>query len=204
LAAAGGSRVSAHRLDEFLQAARIAVEPDRVMLELSLTPGTAVAAQVIRSIDADRDGVLSAAEKQAYAERALSAMVLRVDEGLRLPVTMMGFDVPDAAAMRSGDGVIAIRAEAQVPPWLGGSHRLLFRNEHAPAGSVYLANALVPASGHVMVTAQQRDADQRALTIEFAVTSDEAGASPWPWIVGGAFGSAWLLRRSGGQRRLHA
>ena len=35
---AGGTRASAHRLDEFLQAARIAIEPDRVALEMSLTP----------------------------------------------------------------------------------------------------------------------------------------------------------------------
>ena len=36
----------AHRLDEYLQATTIAVEKDRLVLQLRLTPGVAVAAQV--------------------------------------------------------------------------------------------------------------------------------------------------------------
>lgn len=203
-AIAAGTRVSAHRLDEFLQAARIAVEPDRVMLEMSLTPGTAVAGRVIGSIDGNGDGVFSEAEKQAYAAEALAALVLRVDEGPQLPMMLTDAQVPDAAAMRAGDGVIAIRAQAAISSWPAGSHRLLFRNEHAPDGSVYLANALVPDSDEVMITGQQRDADQRSLTIVFAIAPDAASAIQWPWILGGAFGCAWLLLRVSSHRRLHA
>jgi hypothetical protein len=39
---AAGAGLSAHRHDEYLQAARIAIDPDGVRLELSLTPGIAV------------------------------------------------------------------------------------------------------------------------------------------------------------------
>src|SRR5258707_6047731 len=49
-----GSRASAHRRDEYLQAARIAVEPGRVDLELDLTPGITVADTMIGDIDRDR------------------------------------------------------------------------------------------------------------------------------------------------------
>ena len=203
-AIAAGTRVSAHRLDEFLQAARIAVEPDRVMLEMSLTPGTAVAEKVIGDIDVNRDGMFSTAEKQAYVDRAVGALVLRVDGGQRLQMAITASEVPDAAAMREGDGVVAIRAEAAGSRWPAGSHQLHFRNEHDPGDSVYLANALVPENDEVMVTAQHRDADQRALTIAFAVAPATEGSSQWPWFAGGAFGCAWLLRRIGGHRRLHA
>ena len=49
--------VSAHRRDEYLQAARLAVEPDRVELELDVTPGIAVADATIADLDRDRDGM---------------------------------------------------------------------------------------------------------------------------------------------------
>jgi hypothetical protein len=51
-ACAAGAGVSAHRLDECLQAARIAIEPDHVGLELDLTPGRAVADAIIADIAA--------------------------------------------------------------------------------------------------------------------------------------------------------
>lgn len=205
LVAAGGSRVSAHRLDEFLQAARIAVEPDRVLLDMSLTPGTAVAQRVISDIDINRDSAFSDAEKQAYVVRALGALILQVDDGPRLPLAILGATVPDAAAMRTGDGVILVHAEATGRRWPAGVHQLHFRNDHDPATSVYLANALVPDSDAVMVTAQRRNADQRALTIVFAVAAEEAGPSRWPWLgLAGMLGACWLLGRVGGHRRLHA
>ena len=50
-----------------------------------------------------------------------------------------------------------------------GSHRLLFRNAHLAGHSAYLANALVPESARVAVTAQRRDRDQSELTIEYTL-----------------------------------
>jgi len=192
----GGTRASAHRLDELLQAARIAIGADRVELEVSLTPGTAVADDLIREIDADGNGAFSEAEKQAYAHRILGALVLRVDEGPRLRMTLAGYSVPDAAAMRTGDGAIVISPAARLSPLPAGSHRLFFRNEHAPANSVYLANALVPDSGQVSITGQQRDGDQRALTITFATSDAPASMSRWVWIgLAGAFLAMALLGR---------
>ena len=161
------ARVSAHRLDEFLQAARIDVEPDRVRLEMSLTPGVAVADRVIREIDVDRNGALSQGEKRAYAGRVLGALTLRLDDSRLLPIAMTASSVPDLAALRSGDGAIVIHAETTIPPLPAGPHRIAFHNGNVAEGSVYLANALVPEDDVVAVTAQHHAADQRALTIEF-------------------------------------
>jgi hypothetical protein len=63
-----------------------------------------------------------------------------------------------------------------------GRHQLLFRNHHRPDGGAYLANALVPASDDVSITAQRRDGDQTELTIEYELRA----ASP-------ASSTAWLL-----------
>ena len=59
--------VSAHRTEDYLQAARIGVEPDRVQVTLDLTPGTGVAESFIAAIDREGDGSLSAEEQRAYA-----------------------------------------------------------------------------------------------------------------------------------------
>ena len=60
-----GSATSAHRRDEYLQAARIAVDPDRVRIELDLTPGIEVADGVIAGIDTDRSGTISPPARHA-------------------------------------------------------------------------------------------------------------------------------------------
>ena len=70
-----GTEVSAHRLDEYLHAARLAIDSTGVRLELSLTPGIAVADAVIRDIDADRDAVLSPAERRTYSQRLLNGLL---------------------------------------------------------------------------------------------------------------------------------
>src|ERR1043165_3758088 len=76
---ASGVTVSAHRYDEYLQASRIAITPAGVRLEVSLTPGIAVADDVIREVDTNHDAVLSAAERPAYAQRLRPGLALRFD-----------------------------------------------------------------------------------------------------------------------------
>jgi MYXO-CTERM domain-containing protein len=50
---------------------------------------------------------------------------------------------------------------------------------------VYLANALVPSNDRVSVTAQDRDADQRSLRIDYTLTPAKIGGGlPWVWLFG--------------------
>jgi len=69
----------AHRLDEYLQATRISIEFERIGLEMSLTPGAAVADNVFAGIDHDHNGKISAAESAAYARLVVAALKLSVD-----------------------------------------------------------------------------------------------------------------------------
>jgi len=196
IAVALGARVSAHRLDEFLQAARIAVERDRVQLEMDLTPGTAVAENVIHEIDADRNSVLSQEEQQAYTGRVLSALTLRVDDLPPLRMQPTGSSFPDVAALRAGDGAISIRADANLSRLPVGPHRLFFDNKNDAEHSVYLANALVPEDAAVGVTGQQRTGDQSELTIEFVVRETSAISRHWTWMgLAGTFLLASTLTR---------
>jgi hypothetical protein len=166
LVLAASAVVSAHRRDEYLQAARIGIEPARVQLELDLTPGIAVAESILRDIDRDRDGSLSAAEQRAYALAVLAALRVEID-GAPAPVRLDATQFPSHASVRRGEGTIRLRMTAALPPLAGGAHRLLFRNRHHPSRSVYLANALVPENAGVLVKAQRRDDRQTELTIDF-------------------------------------
>ena len=168
--------VFAHRTEDYLQAARIGVEPDRIQITLDLTPGTAVAESFLAAIDRDGDGSLSAAEQREYARQMVSAWQLDLD-GRSLPTRVRALSFPDAAAVRRGEGTIRLDVEATVPDLSPGSHRLLFRNAHLAGHSAYLANALVPESDRVAVTAQRRDRDQSELIIEYTMPGGSAAAS---------------------------
>ena len=168
--------VSAHRTDEYLQAARLAIDPGAVALELDLTPGIALAEGIIADIDRNRDGSLSPDEQRAYASLALSALTIEVD-GRPVRAELDGISFPDAEAMNRGEGTIRLRSRAALPHLSTGPHQLLFRNRHHPDRSVYLANALVPRSSDVAVTAQRRDGDQTELIIDYVLRAAPSSIS---------------------------
>ena len=198
MALAGGAGVSAHRTDEYLQAARVAIDPGRVQIELDLTPGIALADAILADIDRNRDGSLSAEEQRAYARLVLDAVDLEVD-GTRLPVQLSDAGFPDVDAVRRGEGTIRLHAGALLPRVPAGVHHLLFRNTHHRDRSVYLATALVPSSARVAVTAQQRDRDQTELTIEYVLRAAPA-TSRVAWLMSSLAAatvlSALLMRRA--------
>ena len=86
--------------------------------------------------------------------------------------------------MRRGEGTIRLHSAATLPRVSSGFHQLLFRNRHHPDRSVYLANALVPESNQVSVTAQRRDVEQTEVTIDYVVRAAPARPAA-AWLVGG-------------------
>ena len=171
-----GTDASAHRTDDYLQAARIGLEPDRVQITLDLTPGAAVAEPFLATLDRDRDGSLSADEQREYAEQVVRALQVAIDDQ-RLQPRVLSSSGADPSAFRRGDGTIRLHIEATLPEVAAGSHRLRFRNAHLAGQSAYLANALVPESARVAVTAQRRDRDQSELTIEYTVDGGSTAAT---------------------------
>ena len=158
----------AHRLDEYLQATRIAVTTNRIELTFELTPGAAVAKPVIELLDPDRDGRVAGDEGTAYAQRFLKDLHIGLDgKAVALSVTAATF--PALHEIRSGTGVIRIRGTSMVGPLDAGSHSLTLTNRHLPAISVYLVNALQSRDPAVEIGRQTRDNLQTSYRLEFRV-----------------------------------
>jgi hypothetical protein len=160
----------AHRLDEYLQATRVSVATNRIDLSIDLTPGVAVADQVLAVIDQDGDGRVSGDESTAYAQRVLTDIRIGLD-GKVLALSLADASFPALHEVKGGTGVIRIKATAPVGQLSVGSHAFSFTNAHLPAISVYLVNALVPKDRTIKITKQTRDEIQKGYRLEFSVSS---------------------------------
>ena len=177
--------VSAHVLDEYVQATQITLAPNGIGAELHLTPGVHIADRIFKLIDLDHNGQISPAEAEGYAGSVLKGIALEVD-GQRLPLTMTRFQLPSRSEMK--EGVAVIRLDVWANCFLSqGEHQLDFRNEHLPQLSAYLVNVLVPKDDTIAIDAQQRDVLQHQLQATFRVNSTETPAtavrSPWPRLL---------------------
>lgn len=171
----------AHRLDEYLQATTMALEKDRVVLQLRLTPGVAVAGQVLASINANADGTISDAEQRAYTEQVRPDLSLAID-GRAMPLRLVSYTFPRAEEIISGTGDILLVFEVDLPVGGAATRRLTFENHHQSAVSVYLVNCLVPRDPDLHVVAQDRSFDQARYQLDFSskdasVLLPNAGAS---------------------------
>ena len=157
-----------HQLDEYLQATRIAMAADRVGVEISLTPGVAVAPRVFALIDRDGDGRASSVEINSYARRVLRDVVLSVD-GQPVQMTITRAECPPWEEIRSGAGIIRIEAAATARVMSAGRHQIRLVNTHEPEFSAYLLNALVPSDPAITIAAQRRDVLQHGIDLDVDV-----------------------------------
>jgi hypothetical protein len=192
--------VFAHRLDEYLQATLVAIEPGNIKLQINLTPGVDIAQQVIAAIDRDRDGVISTNEAAAYAESFKHDLTLRLGQRpLELKLTASDFPPPDE--LRTGWGIIRLEYTAAPGSFEPGAHELYFENRHQTNFSVYLVNAALPKSSTIQITRQTRYENQSTGQIEFTFRppADVSGAKrivlPLGIALVGLCGGAVIWRR---------
>ena len=164
---AAAAPASAHRLDEYLQALRVDVHRDAVVLELDLTPGANLAADIVSVLDPDDDGAIDSIRSEAYAGEVARSLELAID-GRRSTLALVSRQFPSVDELRAGSGTISFVMRADVVH-AGGAHQLRVENSHRPDVSVYLANALRPDGGAVTIASQRRDPSQRTLTLDYVV-----------------------------------
>lgn len=176
-----GAPVSAHRLDEYLQAAIISVEKDHVQISLRLAPGVAVSRLVISSIDTNGNGSISGSEEQSYAERVIRDVSLSVDGHILTP-HLISVNYPQIEEMKEGLGEIKMELTADLPSG-GAMRKLIFENHHQSAISAYMVNCLVPGDKHIHITAQNRNENQSVYQLSYAQAGPLAPQS-LSWIAG--------------------
>jgi hypothetical protein len=174
---------NAHRLDEYLQAARVAVASAGIVVHLDLTPGVSVAADVIALLDGNADGSVSPLEAEAYGRVVLADVSARLD-GESLGLTLVRVEVPTADEMRDGVGTIRIEAAGAAHAGRPGPHQFELRNSHRPGSGVYLANALAPQDADIRIVRQQRDLRQQTFVLKYEVRPSTGAAAGW--LVAGA------------------
>jgi hypothetical protein len=175
-------RVTAHRMDEYLQATLIGVTPDSVNVEIRLTPGVAMLPVLMALVDEDRDGRISPQEERAYVSRMIRDVELRVD-GTTTPLTLIESKFPTLESMREGLGTIVITLVSA-----RRGHEVHFENRHLPQISAYLVNCLAGTSNGLVVTRQDRDEAQKSIDFEYSFGPD-------PFRSSGSGAGAGLLSR---------
>jgi hypothetical protein len=167
-------------LDEYLQATLVTIGPGGLRFEMDLTPGAAVADQVLALVDRDHDGVVSTNEAAAYAALVRRDLQARLDgRMLGLKLEALNFPAPDE--MRAGLGIIQLEFSAAPGRLAAGTHRLTFENRHLPKLSVYLFNAASPTSKAITIASQSRNQTQSTGEIDFTLSPP---ASLWAVVIG--------------------
>jgi len=157
-----------HRLDEYLQATVLSLEPGTLTATLRLVPGVAVASKVIARLDPNVDGTISQDEQTAYVNRVLGDLTLTLD-GRKLELQRRAASFPDIDLMRSGLGEIQLVLTSELPV-VHGIHRIRLENHHEPGISAYLANTLTPRDARIRIESQERSPDQSVYCVTFAAS----------------------------------
>jgi len=172
----------AHMLDEYLQAAIISLEKDRIDVSMRLIPGVAVSSAVLASIDTNADDVISETERRAYAERVLGDLSLIID-GSRLRSQLVSVNFPSIEEMKEGLGDIQIEFNADLPS--GASNRkLVFENHHQSRIAAYLVNCLVPRDRNTRVIAQNRNENQSFYQLDYMQAGNRSNPQFSKWWSG--------------------
>jgi len=179
--AAASGPVEAHRLDEYLQAIRIDLGFDRILLQVDLTPGAEISRSVLAILDGNGDNAIETREADGYATLFLRHLRLAID-GQPRSLTLVSRQVPSIQEMHEGTGVIRIEASSPSTN-TDGAHRLELHNEFRPDVGVYLVNALVPATSEIKITSQQRDPLQKTMTLDYEIARASSGLGALSWAL---------------------
>jgi hypothetical protein len=158
----------AHRLDEYLQATRIGISLEQILLALDLTPGVAIVPELRRWVQPDSSDRISQQQGNSYAQRVLKDLSLTLD-GKKQELYLVSASFPAWSDIEAGEGVIHLRTTARISTLQPGSHEIFFRNDHLPQISVYLANAVAPSSEAIQIRRQSRDNLQRNYRLSFEI-----------------------------------
>lgn len=157
----------AHPVDSVAQVAYLTLGPGVIQIELDVTPGREVAKAVLAGLDANGDGIIAKDEARAFGQMVLDQTQLRVD-GTAVRWSRFDVGVPDDALLASGNATISIVGMVATQD-SAAAHSLTFRNDYAPAKSLWTANVFLQDDDlwRYEITAQKHDNDGRTLSVQY-------------------------------------
>ena len=176
----------AHRIDEYLQATLLTLEPHSLQGSIRLVPGVLVASDVIASIDANGDGVISPEEQRAYAQQVLNSISITLD-GRVVETKLVSWSFPSLGQMHDGLGEIKINYSAALSDG-GRDHVLLVATHNLRQKLVYLINLTVPEDRSLEILSQRRNPEQSVYEVDYEQKTAAAGA----YDTTGAVVHVWL------------
>jgi hypothetical protein len=157
----------AHEVDEYLQAALISLERDRVDVQFRLAPGAQVFSKVFAKIDTNRDGDVSEAEKQAYARAVVRDLAFTLNgQPAAAEIVSVSFPPPDLMKEGLGEIQLALRVPITTP---APQRKLVLENHHQHAISAYLMNCEKPRDASLRIVSQRRSADQSRYELDYEI-----------------------------------
>lgn len=175
LLVAFSSIASAHRLNEYLQATTISLSKDSVRLRIDLTPGSDIAIAVLKAIDTNSDGLISATEQLAYVKLMVSKLFLTID-GRAARLQLISYTYPLENSIKQGTGDIQLYfAAGIISP--ADRHHLSLENRNKQINAVYLVNCLLPQDSNIDIIAQSRNYDQSYYALDFNTKNTSAATA---------------------------
>ena len=156
---------------EYAQTANLILKPYNVTIDMTLTPGRAVADRLIDEIDRDEDGKISRQERDAYGMEVRRGLFVELD-GYRLSVNLVTISMPEVDALRRGTGTIQVQLFVDLPRSAEGYYRLVFHNDHEPVTSRYEANVRTDGNARLKILEQHLIDRRRELAVEFSLAED--------------------------------
>lgn len=174
------SSVSAHPLDEYLQASYLTLTGDTLVVDVDLSPGVLVAARVLPLIDTDGSGDISKTEGQLYIDEIVKALHLSANDN-PIPLTLNGVEYPPYLDLSAGTGVIRLHLSAPLPHTTPGDYKVFYENDYEVPGlrNTYLVNGFIQSGerDRFDITDQQRDYYQHTLSLSFSLLQPVAASS---------------------------
>lgn len=174
----------AQQRDQVLQSMTVELAPGRLAIQVQVTPGAAMADDLLGLIDLDGDAMISPLEQRYFTSYLRDSWRFKLD-GEMLPMRPVSARFPDAGQMRAGNGTIFLAFEAPIP---GDDlpHRLLLEQHNAPQikGRIYRVDTLASHDLRVQLLDQQRNQDQSQYMLDFRIMRAGAVAMPRQYVAG--------------------
>jgi hypothetical protein len=164
----------AHPEDDFVQSSVIVLTASQILVDVNLTPGFEIGAEVVQLIDTNLDQIITEVEALTYAAEVATFLRLEVG-GNVLSLELLSFEYPSYDSFVVGRHGITLHLSTPLPADEPGNYQLFYQNTYEPDGftNSYLVNGFVQANSAdvIDIIVQERDYYQHTLSLEYAILS---------------------------------